>query len=283
MDGQQGGHNAFDNSSAENVVQAGIVNGGVHVNSARPPLANLSPQAAASQLVTMKPGDAADALAASPYRTALLTVLLADHEAAAVGLLADMERAVAHDLVNALPSPPDWLDGLLTAAAGFANTSLGRARSKLRRAETSPQGSTGFSRDYEHGRAYWSANTQFQSVSRPFLDVHDRRRGTAGPLGFPTRDPLWAYTEDNADGLLLQRFEGGVIYESTPPLVVRDPDGALFERFGFPTGEETGLGTFFDDVKGTFQPFERGTAYWVDNVALVREGGSSVLFGVRKP
>ncbi|AXX29934.1 hypothetical protein KCV87_07295 [Actinosynnema pretiosum subsp. pretiosum] len=282
MDGQQGGRNAFENSSADNVVQAGTVNGGVHVNSTPPPLANLTPQAAAAQLVAMRTGEAADALAAFPYRTALLTVLLADHEATTIGLLGDMELAVARDLVDALPSPPDWLGGLLTASEGFGNAALGPARNKVRRAAPSPQGSTGFSRDYDKGRAYWSADTLFQTVVHPFLREHDRRGGTGGELGFPVGERAWNCTDDTPGGLFYQRFEGGVIYESSPPRVVRDPDLALFDRFGFPTGDETGLGTFFaDQVKGTFQPFERGTAYWVDNVALVREGDSSVLFGVR--
>ncbi|ATE54078.1 LGFP repeat-containing protein [Actinosynnema pretiosum] len=284
MDGQQGGRNAFENSSAENVVQAGIVNGDVHVNTAKPPLANLSPRAAAAHLATMDFSAATDALAAAPERGKLVAALLEDHEATLVALLADMQRTVARELVHSLPSPPKWLRELLTAAEGFANMALGPARKKVRRADPSPQGSTGFSRDYDLGRAYWSANTQFYSVAHPVLGVHDRRGGTGGDLGFPIGERSWRYTPSTTKGLFYQEFEGGVVYESAPPMVVRDPDGALFERFGFPTGEETALGTFFaDDVKGTFQPFERGTAYWVDNVALVREGESSAMFGVRKP
>ena len=193
----------------------------------------LNSREAARRLTLTRPDDAVRALAGASMRAAaeVLDVLLEDHEALAVTLLAHGRRNRARELIAAMTAGRGWLEQLPAAADAIDrcehshDSMLGQNMGPLSHAGPHKRGTHGFCRSYEKGQVLWSPRGGAQVIVGAIGDCY-RADGNDGLLGFPVTAELAAGPSEGGGTFgSCQRFEGEADY---------GPD--VGDRLGVPCG-----------------------------------------------
>jgi hypothetical protein len=152
----------------------------------------LNHREAARRLTLTRPDDAVRALAAASVRAVadVLDVLLEDHEALAVTLLAHGRRSKARELIAAMSAGGGWLEQLAAAADAIDRcehthgSMLGQNMGPMSHVGPHQRGTHGFCRSYEKGQVLWSPRGGAQVIVGAIGEYYESRSGSAGPLAF---------------------------------------------------------------------------------------------------
>jgi hypothetical protein len=238
-------------------------------------LAALSPHAAVTRIRQMSHDDAVDlfASASAEVLKGKLRALLAEDEAMAVAILADLEPASATELIRPHQGDFSWLVSLPSAAEGIAQRAVSlrwvheAGTGRVERAPQSPRGTEGYFRQYQQGGIYWRQNGNRTYVVRGAIaEFHLASGGTGGYLGFPRTEEISRVTEPGTEGTV-QEFECGGICSSRHGThsVSTEFIGAGAGLMGFP------LAAAEADDGVESQRFEYGVMYsWTEGTFAVR-------------
>ena len=277
------------------VVQAGTVNGGIHVNLPHDQSESLlSTGRIVQRLTNAHSDDAATTLAKlDPDKAADVLALLPD--AKQIEIVACMDSKPVAAILDRMPNKTSAR--LRLAARGSTALSrdaarwhrlLGDASGDFYRAGSSKRSPMGFASHYANGTVYWSERTGTGMVAGDIKKRYWKLGGFSGRLGYPIGSEKQAATSTFGTSGTFQRFEstwdypaeviekigtvcGATIYASEKGAFATwggigeyyEASGGTWGPLGFPVSEEAQVPSTEGETTELYrQEFEGGAVYW---------------------